>query len=138
MAKAKKDAAKGSKLRKLDRLGREIGARLQLARREANLSTIVSLHRRTAEVDPDKKGISQPVLIGYEAGEYRPGARELKLLSLALRVSPTWLLFGQENTVDKNAPPGAPSRLTFAKLLELTDEQQRGALLALFLAYLTK
>src|SRR6266849_2392809 len=139
MAKTKKHAApKGPKLRKLDRLGREIGERLQLARREANLSTIVSLHRRTAEVDPDKKGISQPVLTGYEDGHYRPGARELKLLSLALRVSPTWLLFGRQEVVDKNNPPGTPSRLTFAKLIELTDEQKRSVMVTMFFAYLTK
>jgi len=143
MAKAKKErpsepTPKGPKLRKRDRFGAEIGQRIGRARRNVNLATIVSLHKRTVEVDPEKKGISQPVLIGYEDGHYRPGARELKLLSLALRVSPTWLLFGQENLVDKNATPDVPSRLTFAKLFELTDEQKRSAMLALFFGYLTK
>jgi len=131
-------STKGPKLRKRDRLGTEIGERIARARRGANLATITSLHKRTIEVDPDKKGISQPVLLGYEAGEYRPGAREMKLLSLALNVSPTWLLFGQENVVDKDAPAGAPSRLTFAKLIELTDEEKRGALLGMLVSYMTR
>ena len=41
-------------------------------------------------------GISRPVLFGYEAGRTKPGARELRLLSEALGVSPNRLLFGTE------------------------------------------
>lgn len=41
-------------------------------------------------------GISRPVLFGYEAGRTKPGARELRLLSEALSVSPNRLLFGTE------------------------------------------
>ena len=130
-------SSKAPKTRKLDRLGTEIGERLARARASVNLTTIASLHKRTKEVDAEKKGISQPVLLGYEAGEYRPGARELRLLCLAMGVSPTWLLFGQENAV-KEGPAGAPVRLTFSKLVELTDEQKRGALLGLLFGYMTK
>jgi transcriptional regulator with XRE-family HTH domain len=46
------------------------------------------LHRQT--------GISRPVLFGYENGRTKPGAKELRLLSEALGVSPNRLLFGVE------------------------------------------
>lgn len=44
----------------------------------------------------DKKGISIPTLYRYVKGERLPGARELRLLSEALRVNPTWLLLGRD------------------------------------------
>lgn len=129
--------SKGPKSRKRDRLGTEIGERLARARAAANLTTIASLHKRTKAVDQEKRGISQPVLLGYEAGEYRPGARELRLLCLAMGVSPTWLLFGEENAT-KDSPVGAPVPLTFARIVELTEEQKRGALLGMLFGYMTK
>lgn len=56
--------------------------------REAKGLSHSDLHRQT--------GISRPVLFGYEAGRTKPGARELRLLSEALGVSPNRLLFGTE------------------------------------------
>ena len=41
-----------------------------------------------------KSGISRTTIRGYEVGLYKPGTRELRLLSQALEVSPTWLIFG--------------------------------------------
>lgn len=56
--------------------------------REAKGLSHSDLHRQT--------GISRPVLFGYEAGRTKPGAKELRLLSEALSVSPNRLLFGTE------------------------------------------
>lgn len=56
--------------------------------REAKGISHSDLHRQT--------GISRPVLFGYEAGRTKPGAKELRLLSEALSVSPNRLLFGTE------------------------------------------
>ena len=56
--------------------------------REAKGLSHSDLHRQT--------GISRPVLFGYEAGRTKPGAKELRLLSEALGVSPNRLLFGTE------------------------------------------
>jgi transcriptional regulator with XRE-family HTH domain len=141
MAKTKKAAveSKGRKRAAKDRdaLSVEIGERIARARAAANLTTIASLHKRTIQADPEGKGVSQPVLLGYEAGEYRPGARELKLLSLAMAVTPTWLLFGQENSL-KDAPSAKPVPLSFGDLVTLTDEQKRGALLGLLFGYMTQ
>lgn len=39
-------------------------------------------------------GISRTTIRGYEVGMYKPGTRELRLLSEALEVTPTWLIFG--------------------------------------------
>lgn len=136
MAKPKKTRAKHAQETK-SRLGKEIGERIARARSAVKLTTIASLHKRTIEIDPEHKGISQPVLLGYEDGSYRPGARELKLLSLAMGVSPTWLLFGQENQT-KEVPSAAPVKLTFAEeVFTLTDEHKRGVLLGLLFGYMT-
>lgn len=138
--KAVKQSAKvvkAAKVKKRDPLGMEIGERIARSRAAANLTTIASLHKRTIAVDPERKGISQPVLLGYESGEYKPGARELRLLCQALGISPTWLLFGQENAT-KEAAVGVPVPLTFGKTLELNDEQKRGALVGMLFGYFTK
>lgn len=44
-----------------------------------------------------RSGISRTVIVGYEAGDTRPGAREIKALCEALAVTPNWLLYGREN-----------------------------------------
>jgi len=64
-----------------------VAIELRRARESLGLSHS-DLHRQT--------GISRPVLFGYEAGRTKPGARELRLLSEALGVSPNKLLFGTE------------------------------------------
>ncbi len=43
-----------------------------------------------------KTGLSRTVLINYEAGRHKPGARELRLLCDALEVSPNQLIYGSE------------------------------------------
>jgi transcriptional regulator with XRE-family HTH domain len=72
----------------LDTLALEIGKEIERARTLKKVS-ISELHRQT--------GISRTVLQGYEAGRYKPGAREIRLLAEALGCSPNRLLFGREN-----------------------------------------
>lgn len=65
-------------------IGNEIGRALEVKK-----MTVTKLHQET--------GISRTVLQGYLKGRYKPGARELKLLSQALDCSPNRLLFGRED-----------------------------------------
>lgn len=71
-----------------DDLAQQIGREIDRARTVAGL-TISSLHRLT--------GISRTVLQGYEAGRFKPGARELYLLAKALKISANKLLFGRDD-----------------------------------------
>lgn len=64
-----------------------IGIRLKTAR-EAKSMSQSDLHGKT--------GLSRTVLINYEAGRHKPGARELRLLCDALEVSPNQLIYGSE------------------------------------------
>lgn len=64
-----------------------IALEIKRAREERDLN-ISDLSRLT--------GISRTVLFGYEAGRTRPGAREIRLIAEALKVSPNRLLFGRE------------------------------------------
>lgn len=64
-----------------------IGIRLKAAREAKGLSQS-DLHNKT--------GLSRTVLINYEAGRHKPGARELRLLCDALEVSPNLLIYGTE------------------------------------------
>jgi transcriptional regulator with XRE-family HTH domain len=65
-----------------------ISVQIRTARERAGLS-VVELGRLT--------GISKTVLHGYERGRTRPGAREIRAISNALKVSPNWLIFGNES-----------------------------------------
>jgi transcriptional regulator with XRE-family HTH domain len=68
-------------------------AELVRARTKAGLS-ISDLH--------DKTQISRAVLLGYERGRTRPGAREIKLLCEALKITPNKLIFGTEEPFEKH------------------------------------
>ena len=65
-----------------------IGIRLKAARESKGLSQS-DLHNKT--------GLSRTVLINYEAGRHKPGARELRLVCDALEVSPNHLIYGTED-----------------------------------------
>ena len=65
-----------------------ISFQLQAARTNAGIS-VADLSKET--------GISKTVLHGYERGRTKPGAREIRLLCSALKVSPNQLLFGSED-----------------------------------------
>lgn len=71
-----------------------IGIRLKTARETRGLSQS-DLHNKT--------GLSRTVLINYEAGRHKPGARELRLLCDALEVSPNHLIYGTEEPHSRNS-----------------------------------
>lgn len=74
-----------------------IGARIRQARENLGLSQ-ARLAEKTKEQDRfEGKGIPRSVLIGYEAGKYKPGARELRLLCEALDLDIAQLLYGQQD-----------------------------------------
>lgn len=66
----------------------DIAAELARARSKAGLSHS-DLHRLT--------GISRSVLFGYENGRTKPGAREIRLLCDALKVTPNRLIYGSDD-----------------------------------------
>lgn len=72
--------------------------------------TVKQLHEQT--------GISRAVLFGYEAGRTRPGARELRLLCEALKVTPNRLLFGSEE------PFSGPRQEPAARLAQLVNSSR--------------
>lgn len=65
-----------------------IAVQLQRARQDAGLS-VQEVSRQT--------GISKTVLHGYERGRTKPGAREIRLLSTALNISPNRLILGSDD-----------------------------------------
>ena len=72
----------------------QIGSRIALKRVGKGLNHD-GLSKLTKLLDrPSNSGISRTTIRGYEVGIYKPGTRELRLLSQALQVSPTWLIFG--------------------------------------------
>lgn len=70
-----------------------IGDRIREAR-ELRSWTQKVLATRTKIVDPNSEGISRTVLVGYESGKTKPGAREIRMLADALGVTPSWLVLG--------------------------------------------
>lgn len=72
-----------------------IGDRIRSAREGRGLSQ-TALAARTKMVDQAGKGVARTVLVGYESGNFRPGAREIRLLCQALSVTPNWLIMGDE------------------------------------------
>lgn len=73
-----------------------IGDRIRQARESKGL-TQEALSRMTVSCDPEGKGISRSVLAYYEKGKYKPGARELRVLYLALGITPNWLVLGKDD-----------------------------------------
>ena len=72
-----------------------IGDRVRSAREARGLSQ-TALAARTKMVDGTGKGVARTVLVGYEAGTFRPGAREIRLICQALSITPNWLILGAE------------------------------------------
>lgn len=73
----------------------ELGKRIQEAR-EAKRLTQGELAELMKSLDPDEKGVSRAVISLYEAGTNRPSPREIRLLCEALRVTPNFLIYGDE------------------------------------------
>lgn len=91
----------------------KLGIRVRNLREKLEL-THDGLSSLTKVVDSEGRGISRTTIRGYELGAYKPGARELRILSLALRVSPTWLLIGENES-------------TYLRPSELDKESRRAA-----------
>ena len=72
--------------------------------REARGWTQSVLSNRTKMADPNREGVSRTVLVGYESGKYKPGAREIRLLAEALHITPNWLLYGTEKPFRATLP----------------------------------
>jgi transcriptional regulator with XRE-family HTH domain len=74
----------------------EIGKRIQQSR-EAKGLTQGQLAELTKRADKDHKGISRAVVSLYEAGTNRPGTKEIRLLCECLRVTPSYLIYGDDD-----------------------------------------
>lgn len=74
-----------------------IGKRIKDKRKELKLS-VEGLANMTVLYDKssDGMGVSPPTIYRYESDKSKPSAREIRLLSLALNVSPCWLINGEE------------------------------------------
>lgn len=77
----------------------ELGDRLQRAR-EAKGLTQGQLADLTKRSDKDEKGLSRAVISLYEAGTNRPGPREMRMLCEALRVTPSYFIYGEDDPFD--------------------------------------
>lgn len=83
-----------------------IGDRIKEARKNLGIS-VEQLSDLTSRFDhearyADGSGISIPSLYRYEKGDRLPGAREMRLLCEALKVSPNWLLLGQAHSPEES------------------------------------
>lgn len=80
-----------------------IGGRIRAAREVRGWSQ-AAVATRAKVMDPKGQGISRTGLVGYEAGHSKPGAREIRILSQLLGVSPTWLIFGEDASHETALP----------------------------------
>lgn len=78
-----------------------LGERVLLLRTQKSLSH-EGLSVLAKLADPSGVGISRTTIRGYELGNFKPGARELRILSNALQVSPSWLLLGDPQSQNKS------------------------------------
>lgn len=77
----------------------DLGKRLQETRESMRL-TQGDLANLTKSLDAEEKGISRAVISLYEAGTNRPSPREIRLLCESLRVTPNYLIYGDDNPFD--------------------------------------
>lgn len=77
----------------------ELGQRLQHAR-EAKKLTQGQLAELTKRADKDGKGLSRTVVSLYELGTNRPGPREIRMLCEVLQVTPSYLIYGDDEPFD--------------------------------------
>lgn len=140
----RKQLEPASSREKNDRLAQEIGKRIFEARDGLGFSQ-QALATRTRLADPDGQGISRAVLSLYETGVNKPGAREIKLLCEALKVTPNWLLYGSDSPAKtlqasleflRGSELKLSARLAFAMLA--LDPEDRDSLSALMFSLLNK
>lgn len=80
----------------------KIGTRIQETRESLRM-TQGELAQLTKSLDSEEKGISRAVISLYEAGTNRPSPREIRLLCEALKVTPNYLIYGDERPFDSVA-----------------------------------
>lgn len=80
----------------------KLGARLQETR-ESMRMTQGDLAVLTASLDAEEKGISRAVISLYEKGKNRPSPREMRLLCEALKITPNYLIYGDEHPFESSA-----------------------------------
>lgn len=101
-----------------------IGLRIAYCRGQLNNLSVEALARYTKNFDT--VGVSKASIVRYEAGSSLPGARELRILSHTLWVSPIWLLMG---ALDSNPQQHISAQLVdhladFVRMV--TDESNKG------------
>lgn len=117
-----------------------IADRLRIVRERLGL-TQAEFALRTKDHDPEGRGVSRTVLVGYESGKFKPGARELRAICDAFKVTPQWLLYGSEATDGSSSappvseltadPPDTVSVFTIALSLMTLKPHERQAIVSL-------
>lgn len=93
-----------------------IGERIA-ARRHSKGLTHDGLAKLTKMLDRQGgTGISRTTIRGYEVGLYKPGTRELRLLSQTLEVSPSWLIFGDAAEAPQPGASGGADSMPLGEL----------------------
>jgi transcriptional regulator with XRE-family HTH domain len=115
-----------------------IGVRLRAAREARGLSQ-TALATRTKLIDSTGKGVARTVLVGYEAGTFRPGAREIRLICQALSITPNWLILGAEGSTEQASMELVRRRewtsaVRLAMAISILKGHERGALQSLALS----
>lgn len=113
-----------------------IGDRIRIIRESKKLSHD-GLSSLTKICDLEKKGISRTTIRGYELGTFKPGTREIRVLSEALEVSPSFLIIGAPDSdkdfekTDANSQDQSKPIFSFGKgvqtvwaFLELASEDK--------------
>lgn len=93
-----------------------LGERVLMLRTQKGLSH-ESLSALSKLADPAGVGISRTTIRGYEFGSFKPGARELRILSKALQVSPSWLLLGETPNQAESIKDESPAHSEVTQLM---------------------
>jgi transcriptional regulator with XRE-family HTH domain len=101
---------------------RGIGDRIKYCRRQLDLS-VEALSRYTKKFD--REGVSRTTLVRYEAGDFLPGARELRVLADTFWLPVQWLLFG---TGGVEAPQSVAARKYLQWFTALVNELTGGSI----------
>lgn len=80
---------------------KDLGARLRETR-ESKFLTQGELADLTKSLDSEEKGISRAVISLYEKGTNRPSPTELRMLCEALRITPNYLIYGDEDPFNES------------------------------------
>jgi transcriptional regulator with XRE-family HTH domain len=78
-----------------------IGERIRQRRELQGLSQ-AKLAELTKVRGVEGRGIPRSVLVGYESGRFKPGARELRVLSTTLEIDVATLLYGPSNELKQD------------------------------------